>query len=251
MAVGTTLANLRKYLNAEIEDEMDEGVANAGIDRKNQLLNANQLFLANQHTYLRGKTWASVPITPGSEFFDFPAGIDISHLDKPAFTIVANWRYKVYFGINPDDFNIFNSDLNVQAKPVMKWDWFNVDNVLKIRIWPISNAAQTLQISGLLPITPMVSDSDTCVIDDMAIVFFTAAQMLAKRGAGDAGAELAKANAYLASLRSGKPSRYETFNIAGEDWGRRAYTDYKRPVVAVGGGTDAGSGGTDIGIGIG
>ena len=110
----------------------------------------------------------------------------------------------------------------------------------------------TLEFSGLLPITTMAQDTDTCVIDDMALVYMTAAEILAKRGAGDAQAKLAKAQAYLASIRSGKPGRYETLNISGSDWGVR-HGDYKRPVVAVGGGSDGGggggSGGPSIGVG--
>jgi len=59
---------------------------------------------------------------------------------------------------------------------------------------------------------------------------------------------LTKATTYLSSLRSGKPSRFESFNISGDDWGRRTNTDYKRPVVAVGGDA-ANVGGPSIGIG--
>ncbi len=156
----------------------------------------------------------------------------------------------MFFGINTDDYNIFNPDLNVTATPIMKWDQVNVNGVLQIQIWPISNTQQTLEFSGLLPITQMVSDTDTCVIDDMALVLFTAAEILAKRQSGDAQAKLAKATSYVASIRAGKPSRYETFVISGDDWGRRSNTDYKRPVVAVVGGSgDTGSSGPSIGIG--
>lgn len=247
--VGTTLVNLRKYLNAEIMDEMDETISRAGVAWKNQILNNQQVFLANQHDYLRGKVRVNLSIVPGQQYYDVPDGIDFDHLDKPSYTNMANWRYQVFFGINVNDYNIFNPDLGVRATPIMKWDWVTQDGEMKIQIWPISDSAQTLEFSGLLKIEPMVDDSDTCVIDDMAIVYFTAAEILAKRGAGDAGAKLSKATSYLASLRSGKPSRYETFNIAGEDWGRRTNTDYKRPVVAVGGSGGNDSTGTAIGTG--
>lgn len=255
MATGTTLVQLRKLLNAEIEDEMDETISNAGIARKNQLLNNQQAFLANQHDYLKGKIRVSLPIVPNQQYYDLPAGIDFDHLDKPQFTVNANWRYQVAFGINTNDYNIFNSDLGVTAIPILRWDLVNVlqpdtTSKLQIQVWPISNAAQSLEFSGILKVTQMVADGDGCVIDDMALVLFTAAEILAKRGAGDAGAKLTKATTYLASLRSGKPSRFESFNISGDDWGRRTNTDYKRPVVAVGGsgGSDAG-GAPSIGIG--
>lgn len=247
MAVGTTLLNLRKMLNAEIEDELDETISNSGVAWKNQILNNQQFFLANQHTYLLGKTRVSLPLSPGTQYYDVPGGIDMAHLDKPQYVVSSNWRFEVSFGILTIDYNIFNPELGATSIPILKWDLVNTGDGLQIQVWPIPSVAQTLEFSGLLLITPMASDSDTCVIDDLALVYFTAAEILAKRGAGDAQAKLAKAQAYLSSIRAGKPSRYETFNIAGDDWGRRVNTDYKRPVVAVGG-SDS-SGGPSIGIG--
>jgi hypothetical protein len=200
-----------------------------------------------------GKIRTSITINPGQRYYDPPTGIDLLHLDKPQFTVNANWRYQVSFGINTNDYNIFNSPLGVTAIPIMRWDLVNVDSgngpQLQIEVWPISSAGQTLEFSGIMPVVPMVADSDTCVIDDLALVLFTAAEILAKRGSGDAGAKLTKATTYLASLRSGKPSRFESFNISGDDWGRRTNTDYKRPVVAVGGSGGNDLGGPSIGIG--
>jgi len=252
MAVGTTLVQLRKMLNAEIEDEIDETISNAGITRKNQLLNNMQQFLWNQHDYLRGKVRVEAPIPADTQYCDLPTGIDLDHLDKPTYVLMNNWRYEVQFGIKVTDYNVFNSSLGVKSQPIYKFDFVNVDGTLMMEVWPISTVDQTLELSGILPLTQMVSDSDTCVVDDMAIVLFVAAEILAKRGAGDAQAKLAKATAYINSLRSGKPSRYETFNIAGNDWLRRDNDNFKRPVVAVGGGDSGGggsSGGPSIGIG--
>lgn len=234
-------------LNAEIEDELDETIANAGIDRKNQLLNNQQAFLANQHTYLRGKTRVSLPLSPGQQYYNLPTGIDFDHLDKPQYTTVAGFRYEVLFGIDQPEYNVYRSDLGVKATPCLRWDLVNVNGSLQIEAWPIPSTLQTLEFSGLLPLTQMVSDIDTCVIDDLALVFFTAAEILAKRGAGDAQAKLAKATAYLASLHAGKPGKREMFCLSGGDEGRHRYETTRRPTVAVSGG-DA-SGGPSIGIG--
>lgn len=252
MAVGTSLSDLRKFLNAEIEDEMDETVSNSGITRKNQLLNNSQKFLANQHNYLLGKVRAVLPLTAQQRYYDLPSGIDLAHLDKPTYVNLNNWRYQVNFGINTNDFNIFNSDQSVTAVPVMKWDLVNVGSALQIEVWPIPSSVMSLEFSGVMLVTDMVNDADTCVIDDMAIVYFTSAGILAKRGTGDAQSALAKFNAYIASIRSGKSSRYETFNIGGGEWCYGNGSDYKRPVVAVGGDSGGGGGtggGTAIGTG--
>lgn len=236
MAVGTQLVTLRQMLNGEIDDEQDETVSSAGISNKNQKLNNQQAFLANQHTYLLGKTRVSLPLVAGQQYYNVPAGIDIFHLDKPQYTTVSGFRYEVLFGIDQPEYNVYRSDLGVTATPVLRWDLVNVSGNLQIECWPIpslSGGSQTLEFSGLLPLTTMVNDNDTCIIDDMALVLFTAAEMLAKRNTGDAQAKLAKAQAYLASIRSGKPGKREMFNISGGDFGRELYETTRRPTVAI------------------
>ena len=233
MATGTTLVNLRKMLNGELEDELDETIASAGVDTKNQKLNNMQSFLYGQHNFLRGKVRVSLPLTPGQRYYTLPAGIDFDHLDKPQYTTVAGFRYEVYFGIDQPEYNVYRSDLGVQATPVIRWDLVNVAGVLQIECWPIPSTIQTLEFSGQNYPTPMVADSDPCVIDDLLIVLFTAAEMLAKRQAADASAKLAKANAHLASIRSGKPSKHEMFQISGAEpiWSDRY--GRRRPVTGV------------------
>ena len=219
-------------LNGEIDEELDETISAAGIDTKNQKLNNQQAFLGNQHTYLRGKVRVSLPLNIGQQYYNLPAGIDFDHLDKPQYTTVSGFRYEVYFGIDQPEYNVYRSDLGVQATPCLRWDFVNVGGVLKIEAWPIPSTMQTLEFSGLLPLTQMVNDTDTCVIDDMALVLFTAAEMLAKAQQADAPAKLAKAQAYLSSIRSGKPSKFEIFNIAGGET-MIAERNRKRPTVGV------------------
>lgn len=237
MATGTQLIQLRKLLNAEIDDELDESISTGDIAIKNQKLNNQQAFLANQHNYLLGKTRVTLQLQPGQRFYNVPSGIDFDHLDKPQYTTVAGGPgnngivYEVYFGIDQPEYAVFPTNVGQSFSPCLRWDLVNVNGVLQIEAWPIPNAAQTLEFSGLLKVTQMVSDTDTCVIDDMAIVLFTAAEMLAKSQAADAQAKLAKAQAYLSSLRSGKPSKFETFNMMGK---LNPFVDNNknRPVIA-------------------
>ena len=237
MAIGTQLVTLRAMLNAEIDEELDESVAPGDIANKNQKLNNQQAFLANQHTYLLGKTRVSLQLNPGQQYYTVPTGIDFDHLDKPQYTTVSTGPsgngivYEVGFGIDQPEYAVFSTSSGMTFSPCLKWDLVNVGGVLKIEAWPIPNTAQTLEFSGLLKVVPMVADTDPCVIDDMALVLFTAAEMLAKSQAGDAQAKLSKAQAYLASLRSGKPSKFETFNMMGKQY---PYVDNNknRPVIA-------------------
>lgn len=235
MPVGTQLSVLRQMLNAECGEEMDESVSPALVAVNNQLLNNQQAFLVNQHAYLRGKVRVSLAAVVGQQFYALPGGIDFDRLEKPEFTNVSNFRYRVSFGIGQDEYNIFRSDLGVRSTPVMKWDLVNTGNGFQIEMWPIPSVAQSLELAGLLPLTQMVADGDTCVVDDLVLVLFTAAEKLARKQSGDAQAKAAKAKAALDSIRASYPSKFETFNLAGVDRVPKGFNrpNNQRPVVAV------------------
>src|ERR1700744_4644580 len=148
MPVGTTLAALRAMLNAEAGEETDESISPARVGINNALLNNQQLFLANQHAYLRGKTRVELNAIAGQQYYDLPAGIDFDRLEKPEFTNVSNFRYRLGFGIGQEEYNVFRSDLGEQSSPVMRWDLVNYQGALKIELWPIPSVAQTLMLSG-------------------------------------------------------------------------------------------------------
>lgn len=234
MPVGTTLAVLRQMLNAECGDEMDETISPALVAPNNQKLNNQQSFLFTQHAYLRGKTVVSLPAVVGQQYYAMPAGIDFDHLEKPSFVNVANFRYRLGYGIGQEEYNIFRSDLGVTASPVMRWQMINAGSGLQVEMWPIPSVPQSLVFTGLLPLTQMVNDSDTCVIDDLALVLFTAAEILARKGSGDAQAKAAKAKAHMDAIKAAFPIKFEVINIAGQQPRfDEFYTgNNRRPVVA-------------------
>lgn len=234
MPVGTTLATLRQMLSAECGDEMDESLAPAPVMLNNQLLNNWQSFLVNQHGYLRGKARVSLAALAGQQYYDLPAGIDFDRLEKPEFTNLSNFRYTIGFGIGQREYNIFRSDLGVQATPVMKWDLVNTGGKLQIELWPVPSQAQTIELSGLLPLTVMVADADKCVVDDLVLVLFTAADKLARKESPQAPAKAAQAQAALNSIKASYPSRFEQFNMAGVERVPSGFQppNQRRPVVA-------------------
>ena len=234
MPIGTQLSVLRQMLNAECGEEMDETISPARVGINNQLLNNQQAFLVNQHAYLLGKVRAQLQANVGQQYYNLPAGIDFDRLEKPDFTNVSNFRYRIGFGIGQEEYNLFRSDLGVTASPVMRWDLVNVGGSLQIELWPIPSVAQSIMLAGTLPLTPMVADTDTCVIDDLVLVLFTAAEILARKQSGDTQAKAAKAEAALNSLKASYPMQYEHFNISGK---LPSMADFyrgnnRRPVVA-------------------
>lgn len=214
---------------------MDETIAPALVSINNQLLNNQQTFLDNQHSFLRGKTTVDLAATVGTRYYALPSGIDFDRIESPAYTNVGNFRYRLDYGISQDDYNVYRSDQNVSGSPCFRWQLVNVSSVLKIELWPIPSVAQTITFTGLLPITAMTADSDVCVIDDMALVLFTAVETLARKNSGDTAAKAAKAKAYLDAMKASFPSRYDTFNLAGMETTYPGYNRnvFSRPTVAV------------------
>jgi hypothetical protein len=234
MPVGTTLVALRQMLNVEAGEEMDETISPARVAINNALLNNQQAFLDNQHTFLRGKVVVTLAATVGTQYYDLPNGIDFDRLESDVYTNVVNFRYRMTYGITQDDYNIYRSDQRVVGAPCFKWQLINTTK-LQIELWPIPSVAQTIYFTGVMPLVAMVADTDPCVIDDMALVLFTAAEVLARKGAADASAKGAKAKAYLDNLRGSFPSRYSVFNMAGQAPRVNGFDKNTsgRPVVAV------------------
>ena len=222
-------------LNSEVGEEMDETISPARVGINNQLLNNQQIFLDNQHSFLRGKAVVTLPAVVGTQYYNLPAGIDFDRLEEKVYTNVVNFRYQMSYGITQDDYNIYRSDQRVIGSPCFRWQLININSVLQIELWPIPSVAQTIYFTGLLPLVQMVADTDTCVIDDMALVLFSAAEQLARKGSGDAQAKGAKAKAYLDTLKASFPSRYDSFNMAGMEPKFNGFNrnTHGRPVVAV------------------
>lgn len=252
MPTGTQLVQLRKMLNCEAGQEMDETISPATVAINNQLLNNQQSFLVNQHSFLLGKTVVNLQATVGQQYYVVPAGIDFDRLEQPTFTNVNNFRYRIGYGIGQEEYNLFRSDLGVRASPVMRWQFVNVNGVLQIELWPIPSVPQTIIFTGTLPLTQMVNDTDTCVIDDLILVLFTAAELLARHGSGDFQAKAAKAKAALDSLKSTIPIQYEVWNISGVQprFDEFYKGNNKRPTVAVNGGGSGGISMSGSGVGV-
>lgn len=235
MPTGTTLVNLRKMANAECGEEMDETISPALKPVWNQIFNNQQTFLDALHSFLRGKVTVDLAAVAGTRYYTVPTGIDMDRLELPVYTNVGSFRQRIEYGITQADYNVYRSDQSVTGSPVFRWQLINIASVLKVELWPIPSVAQTITFTGLLPLTAMSADSDACVIDDMALVLYSAAEYLLRKGSGDAGSKAQKAKAYLDSLKASFPSRYDRFNLAGAPINSPGFQrpNNQPPVVAV------------------
>jgi hypothetical protein len=230
MPVGTTLLTLRQMLRAEIGENLDETASPANVTLHNRLLSTKQSWLANQHAYLLSKVRKEVALTAGTRLYTLPTGIDLDRLDQPAYTKLGNFRFWMEFGIRQEHYNAFDPTLDMRCDPVIRWDIINDAGTRKLEVWPIPASNQTMIIEGMGVPSTMTANGDLCVVDDLVLVLFTAAEILTRDKQADAQAKLSLAQAALNSLKASRPSEFETFSLSGR--GRTCCTK-DRPMVGV------------------
>lgn len=96
----------------------------------------------------------------------------------------------------------------------MKWDIRFTGTTEQIEAWPIpASSANHLQFKGIKKFVRLVADADPCLLDDMLVVAFAAAELAAGQEAADAGAKLQAAQTLYSRLkgRSKGASKIHTF----------------------------------------
>ncbi len=93
-----------------------------------------------------------------------------------------------------------------QSSPVTRWEVREDDETDSeaIEVWPVSDAADTLYLTGKRNLGALLLDADTCDLDDQLIILTVAAEMLARsdKKDGQAKAAAAKLRYYQMKKRS-------------------------------------------------
>lgn len=221
---------LRQMLRAEIGDALSETAAPDDVSRQSILLSNTQQWLAQRWDWDWLSVRKTVALVGGTHQYDFPSGLTLERTQGRQAVKFGGQRYEVEYGIREADYSLYDSDdTSVQVDPVRKWQMFNVDGALKLEVWPRPASAQTLILRGQRPLNELTEGSHTCDLDDLLIVFFTAAEMRARAGAEDAQAALAKAQSRLNELRATMPAGPDIFILGGAT--RRDFRPRKYYVV--------------------
>lgn len=201
MARGTQLQQLVYQLKAEVRQST---LVSSGVDdlpALKQLLARNQEVLYDEFDWGEFKIKPTLQLAAGQRYYDIPATLDYNKVEA-----VACWMNNlpsfVDRGIGFAQLAEYNSDTDTRADPVLRWDISDVDGVPQIEAWPIPASNDTkLQFMGWRKLRPLVSDSDTCDLDDRMIVLYSAAEMLEASDAKDAQSKRAMAQARFNRLK--------------------------------------------------
>lgn len=240
MARGVLFTEMLDMLRAEAMFSTNPNLSTNLLPNLKQVLQRTQRQLWLNYDWKFLKKWADKPVAAGQRFYDFPTNLDSARIST------VHYRWNNLFiplekGINPTDYNAFDSELAtpIRADPATKWDYYDVaETQYEIFPVPLTNGTSTtgyVRFSGILNLNPLVADTDRCTLDADMIVLFTAAELLTTRNPDQAKQKLQLANSFLTTLKgqyqaTGRDIR--ALGGGGRDAGRR-FPRMSPPLVAV------------------
>ena len=190
----------------------------------NTLLSDMQKWLAGEYDWpFLEDRWDTALLATG-RYYNNPTNAQVSgantniNFERPV-NAMTKWNQTwqdVEYGIGADEYNYVDSDQGETQDPVQRW---RMASEAKFEVWPVpaSSLTQTLRIEGQRAMDALTADADTADLDDMLIVYFAAANLLANAGAKNAQIMLGAAQQRLARLRGAYPARTRQYIIGGGD----------------------------------
>jgi hypothetical protein len=242
MPLGVALITLRRELRAETGTSLNPAQGMQAQSTLDIILDRQQRELWDAYNWPHLAFWVDVPLAAGQYIYNYP---DVLPFDQVRRIYVAtdtssSWVPLAYgieaYMIRPSGVpkgtpKRWNNKVTVDSVTGI------TDPVGQIALLPAPVSDNMLmRVAGLAPLTPLVNDSDVCIIDSKAIVLFAAAEILANQKSEGAPMKLQKAQNLLRRLLANEGAdKRENYNMGGSyrygndpDKGARAvpYIDY-------------------------
>lgn len=182
---------------------------------RDALLNAllsnkqKQLATENQWPFLE-RRW-NVPVAANTQYVSLPTTtsadptaqtVDIDLDRLPFAEVLFNQVYlPIRYGIGDEEYNALNFAFGRQSDPIQRWRL--ATNAMStseasvpvnaFEVWPVPVTAQTIRFTGRRALLPLTDEAHKCDLDDMLIVLFVAADLLARAKQPDAPLKLQNA----------------------------------------------------------
>ena len=210
MARNVTLQEILKNLRLET-GKSDSEAFGKGTDRAKLVnqINTTQEWLYDNWDWGFLDTHADKQVQAGQRFYDVPTEFNLDSFDAVYLKRNGLW-IELYEGIGIEHYNTVDSELDTPERrdPVERWDVRDVSGNTQIEVWPIAASnTDTLRFFGTRSLPKLVSDSDKALLDDLAIVFFSAAELLAGKDDAQSQLKLQKGNDRLKRIRANLDKR--------------------------------------------
>ena len=207
-----TLINLRLSLKGECGINLDSGVAMSEDKRYNVKLANMQQWLWSQHQWPFLYGHEDIAIVPGQRFYNFPTTISMDYPTTAEVEWDTIWT-DVTYGIKGPQYEVVNPELNQTLDPVARWQNYSQT---QFEVWPPPTTAQKLRFWGTQNLTPLVADTDKALLDNLLIVLFTGAELLARSKQRDAQSLAGRAQKLFLEL-TGVNRPNMIFRLGGEE----------------------------------
>lgn len=206
MALGVTLADLRRELLAETNQSLNVAQTVNAVGQYNHALKRTQEEQWRCFEWPHLRLFVDMPIQAGQRFYAYPPGLPFDAIDRVWRQEGQEW-FTVDYGITPATYTAAGGE-NRRAWPIQRWrnvptynpDTKQTEPCGQFEVWPLPDLNGTLRFEGQAPLNALVSDDDKCVIDSTLIVLYAAAELLAGQKAENANLKLQKAQQYQRKL---------------------------------------------------
>ena len=215
MARGDTLGELLADVRAEcrITTSVAQGQANENYLKRLIRRYYTQLYDDYEWPFKRIlKSNARKTIAAGSRYYDFPTNIDLERIERVWYLDGGHWL-PLERGIEPTDYSRYDSDSDVRADPMLKWDIYSDT---QFEVWPMPASAGTVWVDGVKKKNELTGNDDTCDLDGDMIVLFVAAEVLAATNQKDSQLKLQAAQSRRDQLRGRIAASEDDVVMGGE-----------------------------------
>lgn len=218
---GKSLVSLLNSLRGEARLSLNPAHNAQVRDSHVQLLQRTQEWLWEDFNWPHLRVERDIPLAAGQRYYDMPEDLAVDRIEMIELRYNGRWM-KLSYGIEPQHYVQYDSDLAVRGYPVERW---RLTEDEQIEVHPISDSDAvtatlegTLRITGIRNLNPLVADDDTADLDNRLLTMYAAAELLAASGAKDAQLKLSQANKLYAKLRSALTDRtpFKMFGQAEE-----------------------------------
>lgn len=203
MARNTQLLSLIAKLRAETGRTQTVSVGVDEVENLKVILQRVQEQLYDDYEWPHMRVQRTVALAAGQRYYDFPTDLNMDRIQDIKLNYNSVYQ-KIQRGITLEDYSSFDSNATVpdRSSPALKWDSRDAGTGEQMEIWPIpSDNIQKIYFFGTKKLGNLIQESDTADLDDVLIVLYAAAEILARQGSKDAQAKLEQANKRLMTLK--------------------------------------------------
>lgn len=214
---GRTLLQLISSVRAEIRASTNVNLGQNARPRIVELITREyeRLYYDFKWDFLRIKR--DKVLSAGARYYAFPTDLTFERIEKVEVRYSGQWK-EIAYGIGSEHYNIIDSDeTNGRQDPVRRWASYESD---QFEVWPkpASNGSATgegrLRFWGVKKFSPLVSNTDICLLDDKLVSLFVASEYLADKKDGVAKRQAAEQ--LYAKIR-GSTKKSSVIQIGGGD----------------------------------